>query len=419
MDNDYDSLFPLPLSTSDCVGFSFAIFGLMIAAGGGIGGGGMLVPIYIIIMGFSPKYAIPLSNITVFGGALANTILNVEKKHPIANRPLIDWDLILVMEPLTIAGALVGTLIHKVLPEIILLVMLVVLLSFTAYTTLRKAVQMFSIETAINQLANGDSAELMINSERKDAEHIEEGMFENEPLVRIMEDEKVVPRWNVLILIITFVVVIILNILKGGGAFPSPLGIECGSISFWLSYAIILGWTFWVAHISRKRLIDKHEEKLECNYRYLASDLIWDKQSTLIYPAISSLAGLFAGTFGIGGGIVKGPLMLAMGVHPKVASASSACMILFTSFTATTSYIVFGLLIPEYALVCFVIGFLSTIVGQKLIFYLMNRYQRNSLIAFSVGFVVLLSAISMTAESILSGTAGVDMETGHICAVDQ
>ena len=108
-----------------------------------------------------------------------------------------------------------------------------------------------------------------------------------------------------------------------------------------------------------------------------------------------------------------------MGVHPKVASASSACMILFTSFTATTSYIVFGLLIPEYALVCFIIGFLSTIVGQKLIFYLMNRYQRNSLIAFSVGFVVLLSAISMTAESILSGTAGVDMATGHICAVDQ
>lgn len=70
-------------------------------AGGGIGGGGILVPIYILVMEFSPKHAIPLSNITVFGGAIANTILNTSKRHPLADRPLVDWDLILVMEPLS------------------------------------------------------------------------------------------------------------------------------------------------------------------------------------------------------------------------------------------------------------------------------------------------------------------------------
>ena len=52
-------------------------------------------------MDFSPKHAIPLSNITVFGGAVANTILNMSKRHPLADRPLVDWDLILVMEPLS------------------------------------------------------------------------------------------------------------------------------------------------------------------------------------------------------------------------------------------------------------------------------------------------------------------------------
>ena len=45
-----------PLSTSDRIGFFLAICGLMIAAGGGIGGGGILVPIYILVMGFSPKH---------------------------------------------------------------------------------------------------------------------------------------------------------------------------------------------------------------------------------------------------------------------------------------------------------------------------------------------------------------------------
>jgi hypothetical protein len=93
-----------PLKTSDYYGLFFAVVGLVLAAGGGIGGGGILVPIYILVMGFSPKHAVPLSNVTVFGGAVANVILNSGKRHPIADRPLVDWDLILVMEPLTIAG---------------------------------------------------------------------------------------------------------------------------------------------------------------------------------------------------------------------------------------------------------------------------------------------------------------------------
>ena len=53
-EENHTSLFPL--STNDRIGFSLAICGLMLAAGGGIGGGGILVPIYILVMGFSPKH---------------------------------------------------------------------------------------------------------------------------------------------------------------------------------------------------------------------------------------------------------------------------------------------------------------------------------------------------------------------------
>ena len=80
------------------------------------------------------------------------------------------------------------------------------------------------------------------------------------------------------------------------------------------------------------------------NYRYAEGDIIWDDKATLQYPLICIVAGLCAGMFGIGGGIVQVPLMLHLGVNPKVASASSATMILFTSFTALTSFYVFGLL---------------------------------------------------------------------------
>ena len=63
-----------------------------------------------------------------------------------------------------------------------------------------------------------------------------------------------------------------------------------------------------------------------------------------------------SGMFGVGGGIVKGPLMLQMGVHPLVASATCAVMIMFTSVAATTMFIAFGTLIWDYGIFLFVIG---------------------------------------------------------------
>lgn len=49
----------------------------------------MLVPIYILVLGFLPKHAIPLSNVTVFGGAIANTWFNVRRRHPGADRCVV------------------------------------------------------------------------------------------------------------------------------------------------------------------------------------------------------------------------------------------------------------------------------------------------------------------------------------------
>jgi len=42
-----------PLTWEDWVGYAFAAISLFIAAGGGIGGGGILVPLYILLLGTS------------------------------------------------------------------------------------------------------------------------------------------------------------------------------------------------------------------------------------------------------------------------------------------------------------------------------------------------------------------------------
>merc|ERR1711971_332580 len=48
-------------------------------------------------------------------------------------------------------------------------------------------------------------------------------------LQKILREERTVPCSHVYLISLLFLVVLLINILKGGGAFPSPLGIACGS----------------------------------------------------------------------------------------------------------------------------------------------------------------------------------------------
>ena len=96
---------------------------------------------------FPPKLAIPLSNVTILGSSIMNMFMNANKRHPKANRPLIDWDLILVMEPLTIGGAVAGSFINKLLPEWLLVISLVLLLGYTPKRTLEKGFKTYAKET--------------------------------------------------------------------------------------------------------------------------------------------------------------------------------------------------------------------------------------------------------------------------------
>ncbi|KAI2502955.1 sulfite exporter TauE/SafE [Fragilaria crotonensis] len=440
--DDHAPLFPL--SASDYVGFAFATIGLLIAAGGGIGGGGILVPIFILVMRFSPKHAIPLSNITVFGGAVANTLLNKSKRHPLADRPLVDWDLIMIMEPVTMAGALIGSSLNKVLDEYVLVAVLAILLSAIAFETLGKAIRLYVAETKIqfalehgSSITEGETAsavgvectaegETLPLLDHHKVQYNEtfnhgESLTVRAPVVddelhRILEEEKVTPVGSVRLLVMMFVVVLLINILKGGGAFKSPIGISCGSASFWTANFIMLAWIVVISIKARSNLVNRFDLKRRLGYRYVAGDIQWSASATLVYPILCCFAGFFAGMFGIGGGIVKGPLMLAMGVHPAVVSATSATMILFTSSTSTTSYIVFGLLRMDYGIVCLSVGFLATYAGQICLAAVMKRFKRNSLIAFSIGFVVLASAVLMTVQSVLTLKKGVNHEPGGICS---
>jgi len=530
---------PVEMDTADWVGLTAACFFIFLAAGGGIGGGGVLVPTYIILLQFPPKYAIPLSNCTILGSSISNLILNVNKRHEYADRPMIDWDIMLMMEPLTIAGALVGTFINVISPPWLVTCMLVILLTAAAHRTLGKGVKKFKAETIalekaamskqghidldnvgqdaakkdgyeelpdeknkrepekvrqeyvnpqtvlawspaevkqwwqrslppgcqeyiyivdeceldgndlldldyislsqfnvkkmlimkilrrIKQLKQSlgmpaeDATTVLINKEDGDKE---EKRPQNEDLsytvppggsdpryekaeatgntdyMNILKAESIHPPWKVILMFLCTGGMLTLTILKGGGNI-NPLGVESCTPLYWTLTLLALPWVLIISYIGRAHLLKTWALKTKCGYEYLPQDVVWDETATIKYPLMCSMAGLAAGMFGIGGGIVKGPLMLEMNVYPPVTSATSATMILFTSSAASVSYLLFEQLNLHYAQVLFVLGIIFTLFGQIGLNKLVKKYKRNSLIVLLIGVIVALSAVAMGIES--------------------
>mmetsp|Transcript_5541 Transcript_5541/g.12077 ORF Transcript_5541/g.12077 Transcript_5541/m.12077 type:complete len:324 (+) Transcript_5541:409-1380(+) len=312
---------------------------------------------------------------------------------------------------MTILGAMIGTTIYDFIPDVMLVTLMILLLSVTAYKTLAKANKMYEEET--KELMNVYKQRVIMASENHNDDNGETGIVEastdyesmthhekmnnknNETEKDLLDfdeensfDEQ--HRFQALKdgikLTTLFVVVTMLELLRG-----APLSEDNGVISaFWITdMGVVLVITAFAVH-TRSAILDRYQ-----NGGPTLSDIDWDENNTIVYPLYAVLAGLAAGMFGVGGGIIKGPLMLALGVHPAVASASSACMILYTSSISTLSYMTFGSLVYDYGAFCLVIGIVATLLGQTLMKGLLRQYKRASLIAYSIGGVVMLSAIAM------------------------
>lgn len=231
----------------------------------------------------------------------------------------------------------------------------------------------------------------------------------NQALVDILTSESIHPPWKVFLMFATTGGMLLLTILKGGGDI-NPLNLECGQPLYWILTVAAIPWVLLISFIARRHLLSMYYAKQEAGFEYLETDVQWDERATVRYPAICSTAGLCAGMFGIGGGIVKGPLMLEMGVLAPVTSATSATMILFTSSGASVSYLLFQQLNLHYGIVLFCLGLVFTMIGQIALSKVVKASGRNSLIILIIGITVALSAVAMGIES--SG-ALIDLFNGH------
>jgi len=109
-----------------------------LAMSAGIGGGGLFVPLLIIMLKKDVSIATSMSQCLIMGAAIAGLLYNLNQRHPTRDRPLIDVSLVLFLAPLQMAGALCGNMINRILPAVTLIVLMVLVLSISDVKTLVK-----------------------------------------------------------------------------------------------------------------------------------------------------------------------------------------------------------------------------------------------------------------------------------------
>lgn len=102
---------------------------------------------------------------------------------------------------------------------------------------------------------------------------------------------------------------------------------------------------------------------------------------------------LRAGLFGIGGGVVLGPLMLSFGTHAKISAATSNLMVLFSSSAAAIVYGLAGDLNLQISLIFGLSCAVASLVGVFLISRLIDRSGKASIIVFLLSGIIAIGAL--------------------------
>ena len=438
-----------------------------VATACGVGGGGIYVPLGILLLRFAPKPASGLSQASIFGASLGGTILNLPAHHPdtkIRNipmmqhdlndsscnhdestivdgeteeeylekggkfytRPLVDYDMALFLSPMQMAGAVLGVLIQKILPSWLYLAIASIVLAVTSYMTytkfwgvhnkenrrrekqkkaMKRNLSLTEESTAMIVISHDDYATFEkdngfagndngVAHERAPETASNETNTEEELRRKYLEDDmRQYPPEKLIALVVLWVGLLLLTLLKGGKGVESLIGITCESPWYDVLIALQFLWLIGFSLLFGRKLMVKQKQREAVHYPYLDDDPIWNAKTLRLYGMFTFVAGIVAGLIGIGGGMVLGPIMLLMGIHPQVSSATNAAMIVLTSSSVAFIFVISGLVPWSYAVFYFLVCLYGSVVGKRKIDIYIKRTGRASLLIFILATIIALATV--------------------------
>nr|XP_023879384.1 sulfite exporter TauE/SafE family protein 3-like isoform X2 [Quercus suber] len=346
--SSYEHVWPeMEFSWKIVVGTIVGFFGAALGSVGGVGGGGIFVPMLTLIIGFDPKSSTAISKCMIMGAAGSTVYYNLRLRHPTLEMPLIDYDLALLFQPMLMLGISIGVAFNVMFADWMVTVLLIILFIGTSTKALFKGIDTWKKETMMKK-----EASKLLESESKPGDGSGEE-YKALPSGPAAPEEEEVPLirniyWKeVSLLVYVWVAFLIIQIVK--------------------TYTVTCSTEYWV---------------LNC-------------LQVLLYCSCGIIAGMVGGLLGLGGGFILGPLFLELGIPPQVASATSTFAMVFSSSMSVVQYYLLNRFPVPYASYFVLVATLAAFTGQHVVRKIIALLGRASIIIFILALTIFVSAISL------------------------
>jgi uncharacterized membrane protein YfcA len=344
---------------------AFVIAGFSLAAG--VGGGGLYVPLLMFVLSFDTRVATALSQAMLFGGAFAAFVYNIQMSHPNRpDRPLINFELALLMAPALMGGAQVGSVVHAVAPPIVTLVLLILVLGDAARKGIRSATNIAAKE-AKNEERHTDPQAMESVAPDQNREIVAANSRSAQTKLGLV--------WALCIALVA---------TKG-------LLFEMCSPAWWIltiGTAALLSGLSWVFAGTLSEQVPVDEDDIDF------------RENAFPLAKMSVLAGTIAAMCGIGGGMVMGPVLVELKVLPQVSAATTATTLVVLSTSTLLIYICRGMAPPDYSIVLSIFSLLGAGVGKVVVGWWLSKTGKQSVIVWILAGVTVASMLLMSIEGV-------------------
>ncbi|XP_021887077.1 sulfite exporter TauE/SafE family protein 3-like, partial [Carica papaya] len=276
------------------IGFMGAAFGSV----GGVGGGGIFVPMLSLIIGFDTKSSAAMSKCMITGASLSTVYYNLGQKHPSLDLPVIDYDLALLFQPMLILGISIGVDLNVILADWMITVLLIILFFVIATKAFWRGVRTWKKETIV---IHEEARRVEPNGDFMDEAECEvEGEDTSDKKRKVSIVENV--YWKeVGLLVGVWVIILALQIAKNHTS-------TC-SWAYWvfnvLQIPVAVGVSSYEAvsvYKGKRKMASRGEARAE-----------WKAWKLVFFCLCGVVGGIVGGLLGLGGGFILGPLFLDMG----------------------------------------------------------------------------------------------------------
>jgi len=134
--------------------------------------------------------------------------------------------------------------------------------------------------------------------------------------------------------------------------------------------------------------------------------------------------GWVAGALGLGGGSIYNPALLAMGIPPKVSSATGLYLVTFSKIASVLIYFLDDLLDVNYGLWIGLWSCIGMVAGLLIAQFYMKKTGRQSIIVWVLVFLLMISTVAIPIFGGLSLSKEVDegldlTAFSDICTIDE